>query len=78
MYNRLYQYLTEIKIFYPKQFGFRTGHSNEHAIVQLVDQILESFEHNKYSLGVFIDLSKDFDTVDHLIHLKKLELYGVT
>ena len=52
MYNRLHQYLTENKIHYPKQFGFQTGHSTEHAIVQLVDQILESFEYNKYTLGV--------------------------
>ena len=58
MYNRLYQYLTENKILYPKEIGFQTGHLTEHAIVQLVDQILESFEYNKYTVGVFIDLSK--------------------
>ena len=74
----MYQYLTESKILNHKQFGFQTGHWTEHAIVQLVDQILESFEHNKYTLGVFIELSKAFDTVDHSMLLKKLELYRVT
>ena len=78
MYNCLHQYLTENKIPYPKQFGFQKGHSTEHGIVQLVDQILKSFEYNKYILGVFMDLSKAFDIVDHSVLLKKLELYGVT
>ena len=41
---------------------------------KLVDQILECFKYNKYTLGVFIDLSKAFNTVNHLILLKKLEL----
>ena len=57
MYNRLYQYLTENKILYPKEFGFQTGHSTEHAIVQFVDQILESFEYSKYTLGVWVFFS---------------------
>ena len=41
-------------------------------LVQLVDQIIKSFEYNKYTLGVFID------TVHHSILLKKLELHGIT
>ena len=39
MYNRLYKYLTDQKILHPRQFGFRKGHSAEHAITQVVDQI---------------------------------------
>ena len=56
MCNRLYQYLTENKIPYPKQFGFLKGHPTEHAIVQLVDQILESFEYKKIYSGCFYQL----------------------
>ena len=62
---------------YPKQFVFQTGHSSGKAIVELVDQILESFQYKKYTLDA-IDLSKAFDTVDHSILLKKLKLYGAT
>ena len=69
MYNRLYKYLSEENIFYAKLFSFQIGHSTEHAIVQLADQIYESFENNEFILGVFIDLFKAFDTVDHTISL---------
>lgn len=77
MYNRLYKFLLEHNILYEKQFGFQHAHATEHAIVQLVDQILQSFNENKYTIGVFIDLSKAFDTVDHEILIKKLESYGI-
>ena len=56
IYNRLQKYLKDQNIVYVKQFGFQTGHSTDHAIAQLVDQIYETFD-------VFIDLSKAFDTV---------------
>ena len=59
-------------------FYIQNGASADHAVGQLDDQIIESFENNKYTLGVFIDLSKDLDTVDHSILLKKLKLYGIT
>ena len=77
MYNRLFKYLSENSILYEKQFGFHTIHSTEHAILLLVNQLYQSFDESKFTLGIFIDLSKAFDTMDHKILTKKLELYGI-
>ena len=60
MYNRLYKYLTENGILYKKQLGFQKGHFTEHAIVPLVDQIRNSFQSKKYTLGVFVYHPKAF------------------
>ena len=57
MYNRLHKYLTIENILYPNQFGFHTGHSPEDAIIKLANQICESFERNRYTLGVFTPLT---------------------
>ena len=77
IYNRLFKYLSENSILYEKQFGFQTSHSTEHAILLLVNQLYQSFDESKFTLGIFIDLSKAFDTVDHKILTKKLKLYGI-
>ena len=63
---------------YLQQFTSRKDHSTEHAIAQIVDQIYESFENGNYTVGIFVDLSNAFDTVDHTILLKKLEINGIT
>ena len=77
MYNRLYKYLTDNNLLYKKQFGFQVGYSTDHAIVQLVDQVRNSFESKHYTLAVFVGIPKTFDTVNHKILISKLENYGI-
>ena len=64
MCNRLFKYLSENSILYEKQFGFQSSHSTEHAILLLLNQLYQSFDDIKFNIGIFIDLSKAFDTMD--------------
>ena len=72
--NKFYEYLTKNNLLLDKQFW---GHSTEHPLIELANREYDSFNENKYTLGVFIDLLKAYDTVKHNILLKKLKLYGI-
>ena len=77
IYERLYSYFISQRLMTDKQFGFRKGHSTSHALHYSIDHITEATKHKKHVIGIFIDLSKAFDTIDHNILLKKLNHYGV-
>ena len=77
IYKRLDDFLTKNEILHKNQFGFRARLSTCTALLQLVDKITGSIDRRKTTIGVFIDLAKAFDTVDHQILLQKLECYGI-
>ena len=76
MYNRLKSFLNKHDIFYQK-YGFRDQRSTERAILDIVNKIQENMDKGMFSCGVYIDLQKAFDTVNHHILLQKLNHYGV-
>ena len=64
-------------IIYPKQFGFRSGSSTTHSLISIIETVKKTLDEKKYGCGIFIDLKKAFDTVNHEILLQKLKHYGI-
>src|SRR5688572_19701195 len=66
-----------MKIIYPSQHGFQAGHSTSMALLKIQDNISSVIDNNEFSIGIFLDIAKAFDTVDHDILLAKLENIGI-
>ena len=77
MHQRLYNFLEENNILYNKQFGFRKNNSTIESLIKITEKIRESIDKGKFGCGIFIDLHKAFDTVNHEILLFKMEHYGI-
>ena len=77
IYKRVYGYLTRLNLLYTRQFGFRRKHSTVHTLLNMCQKIADALDNKKFVCGVFVDLQKAFDTVDHAILLAKLQHYGI-
>ena len=77
MYNRLIDFLESRKTLVKEQFGFRKLHSSYMALMLLMDKLIKSLENGEFVIGIFLDFSKAFDTVDHVILSEKLYHYGI-
>ena len=77
MYKRLHRFLEIHKVLYSLQFGFQENHSIDHALVSLTEAVRSTLDNKRLGCGIFIDLQKAFDTVNHRILLSKLEHYGI-
>ena len=77
MHNRLMCYLNKHDILTNSQYGFRKNHSSCMSLIDLYNRISHACDNNQFAIGIFLDLSKAFDTVDHEILLNKLSHYGI-
>ena len=77
IYKRIYLFLEKKNIFHENQFGFRRYYSTSLALINVVEEIRECIDDKKMMIGLFLDLTKAFDLVNHKILLKKLNHCGI-
>ena len=76
-YTRLDDFITKHNVLCEQQYGFRTKRTTSLALMEFVENVTSAIENKQYALGVFLDLKKAFDTVDHDLLLIKLQKYGI-
>ena len=77
VHEQLSSYLSEHKLLFNSQHGFRKNHSTETASLEFIDKIFKHLDNDETPISIFLDLTKAFDTLDHGILLNKLSFYGI-
>ena len=75
VYKRLIEFIEKEDLLYHGQYGFRSRHSTEHAIQDILNTIQSNMDRKQYTCAIFIDLKKAFDTVNRRILLDKLYIW---
>ena len=77
VYKRVYSFLNQTDQLYNSQYGFRTAHSCDDAVSELVGEVLKNRENKKFTAALYLDLSKAFDTLEPTVLYHKLKKHGI-
>ena len=76
MHKQIYEHFDNSNLFFNSQYGFRSQHSTDLAVLELIERIITDMDKNNVPINIYLDLSKAFDTLDHDVLLVKLQHYG--
>ena len=77
VYKKLTCFLENDNLISSSQYGFRSGHSTIHPMVQFMNYVSETLNKKQHAVAIFCDLRKAFDTCNHTILFKKMEKMGI-
>ena len=76
MFNRFLKFLNHNNILINNQYSFREGHGVMYGVItNMVNDITKEMDNKNFAMGICIDLSKAFDTVEHSLLIKKMQHY---
>ena len=76
MLTQLVEYFTTNNLLLSQQYGFRSNQSTDLAALELMDRNIKTMNDNLWPVNIYLDFSKAFDSLNHIILLSKLKCYG--